>query len=157
MEDHAPTGPCIGCRAALRSDLGASRSRRCGRHHRGAPGATPTSALASSTPPGPTATAATPTPGGQTATATAIVEAPSPPAAVPVAVGGNHVCALPGDGTVICWGNLDVTQNEFGELGDGTATDPHAPAGDVWVQHVASLMRPVLRVATALISLLTAQ
>ena len=102
----------------------------------GAPGATPTSALTSSTPPGTTATAATPTPGGQTGTATAIVEAPSPPAAVPVAVGGKHVCALPGDGTVICWGNLDVTQNEFGELGDGTVTDPHAPAGDVWVQHV---------------------
>jgi alpha-tubulin suppressor-like RCC1 family protein len=40
-------------------------------------------------------------------------------------VSGEHACALPGDGTVQCWG-----LNYYGELGDGTQTDPSAPAGD---------------------------
>lgn len=49
-----------------------------------------------------------------------------------LAVGGNHTCALPGDGTVLCWG----ADNAFGQLGFGQVTDPHAPAGDVAVIHV---------------------
>ncbi len=65
-----------------------------------------------------------------------VAAAPSSVSPPPFTVGGRHVCALPGDGTVICWGNLADTQNEFGELGDGSTTDPNAPAGDVWVQHV---------------------
>ncbi len=47
-------------------------------------------------------------------------------ASSPLAVGGSHVCVLPGDGTVLCWGD-----NTFGQLGDGQVTDPNAPAGDV--------------------------
>lgn len=47
----------------------------------------------------------------------------------PMAVGGSHICALPGDGTVLCWGD-----NTLGQIGNGRVTDPHAPAGDVQVQ-----------------------
>jgi alpha-tubulin suppressor-like RCC1 family protein len=49
-------------------------------------------------------------------------------ASPPVAVGGTHTCVLPGDGTVMCWG--DTT---FGQLGDGRITpfDPNRPGGDV--------------------------
>lgn len=38
---------------------------------------------------------------------------------------GEHACALPGNGTVACWG-----LNYYGELGDGTRTDSSIPAGD---------------------------
>jgi alpha-tubulin suppressor-like RCC1 family protein len=36
--------------------------------------------------------------------------------------GGQHTCALPGDGTAKCWG-----LNDFGQLGDGTTTEHHTP------------------------------
>lgn len=65
-----------------------------------------------------------------------VAAAPSVLSSAPFAVGGRHVCALPGDGTVLCWGNLDQSQNEFGELGNGRVRDPEAPAGDVWVQQI---------------------
>lgn len=54
-------------------------------------------------------------------------------ASPPVAVGGSHFCALPGDGTVLCWGD-----NTFGQLGSGEVTDPTLPAGDVLVIHVVA-------------------
>jgi alpha-tubulin suppressor-like RCC1 family protein len=57
---------------------------------------------------------------------TGVVTAAPSAASSQVAVGGTHVCALPGDGTVICWGSL----NYFGELGDGFVSDPADPAGD---------------------------
>jgi alpha-tubulin suppressor-like RCC1 family protein len=47
-------------------------------------------------------------------------------ASPPVAVGGYHTCVLPGDGTVLCWGD-----DTSGQLGDGRITDPSAPGGDV--------------------------
>jgi alpha-tubulin suppressor-like RCC1 family protein len=40
-------------------------------------------------------------------------------------VSGEHACALPGDGTVRCWGF-----NYYGELGDGTKTASSVPASD---------------------------
>jgi alpha-tubulin suppressor-like RCC1 family protein len=40
-------------------------------------------------------------------------------------VSGEHACALPGDGTVRCWGF-----NYYGELGDGTKTASSVPAPD---------------------------
>jgi hypothetical protein len=40
----------------------------------------------------------------------------------PLAVGGQHACALAGDGTVMCWG-----LNFFGNLGDGTTVDATSP------------------------------
>lgn len=49
-------------------------------------------------------------------------------ASSPVSVGGRHTCALPGDGTVLCWGD-----NTDGQLGNGRVTDPGAPGGDVLV------------------------
>ncbi len=49
----------------------------------------------------------------------------------PLAVGGNHICVLPGDGTVVCWGD-----NTFGQVGNGEFLDPSAPAGDSLVQQV---------------------
>ncbi len=39
-----------------------------------------------------------------------------------LAVGVQHSCALPGDGTVVCWG-----LNYAGQLGDGTTTDSDTP------------------------------
>src|SRR6266550_2599316 len=59
------------------------------------------------------------------------VAAPNEASSPPIAVGGDHVCALPGDGTVLCWGG-----NTFGQLGNGSITDPNAPAGDVELQQI---------------------
>ena len=64
----------------------------------------------------------------QSATASAAASVSPTPAASSspqIAVSGEHACALPGDGTVKCWG-----LNYFGELGDGTRTASSVPAGD---------------------------
>ena len=63
---------------------------------------------------------------------------PTPSRPSPVAVGVSHACALPGDGTVRCWGAM----NTHGQLGDGTEFDPTAPIGD-------SFPRPVTVIADA--------
>lgn len=48
---------------------------------------------------------------------------PAPPAcSTHVAAGGGHSCAIREDGTAWCWG-----QNDFGQLGDTTATDSFVP------------------------------
>ena len=48
---------------------------------------------------------------------------PAPPAcSKAVATGGEHACAVRNDGTVWCWG-----ANDFGQLGDNTATDSEKP------------------------------
>ena len=48
---------------------------------------------------------------------------PAPPAcSTHVASGGGHSCAIKEDGTAWCWG-----QNDFGQLGDTTATDSTVP------------------------------
>ncbi len=77
----------------------------------------------------PASSAAPPASSAETSTSSAAPPAssasPSAASSPPIAVGGNHVCALPGDGTVKCWG-----YDYSGELGDGTQTDAHAPAGD---------------------------
>lgn len=51
------------------------------------------------------------------------VEVPGLAAAVDVAVGAAHSCAVLGDGTIVCWGS-----NDDGQLGDGTRIDHAAPA-----------------------------
>ena len=54
---------------------------------------------------------------------------PVPPAcAKDVSAGGSHSCAIRNDGTVWCWG-----RNDFGQLGDGTATDSDVPVEVVGV------------------------
>ena len=40
----------------------------------------------------------------------------------PITAGGYHTCAIPGDGSVSCWG-----YNGNGQLGDGTNTDRNTP------------------------------
>lgn len=48
---------------------------------------------------------------------------PAPPACSQgISAGGAHSCAVRGDGTVWCWG-----ANEFGQLGNGTATSTAEP------------------------------
>jgi alpha-tubulin suppressor-like RCC1 family protein len=41
---------------------------------------------------------------------------------VVLAAGGDHTCAVLGDGTVRCWG-----YNDAGQLGDGSTHDSLAP------------------------------
>jgi alpha-tubulin suppressor-like RCC1 family protein len=41
---------------------------------------------------------------------------------IALAAGNNHTCALTTGGGVHCWGS-----NQYGELGDGTTTERHAP------------------------------
>jgi alpha-tubulin suppressor-like RCC1 family protein len=48
-----------------------------------------------------------------------------------VAAGGVHTCALSESGAVMCWGN-----NQFGELGDGTTIDRHAPVALAWIPSI---------------------
>ena len=43
-------------------------------------------------------------------------------AAVAIAAGGDHTCAMVEDGSTYCWG-----YNYFGQLGDGTTTDRNYP------------------------------
>jgi alpha-tubulin suppressor-like RCC1 family protein len=43
-------------------------------------------------------------------------------AAVAIATGGGHTCAMVADGSTYCWG-----YNYFGQLGDGTTTDRNYP------------------------------
>jgi alpha-tubulin suppressor-like RCC1 family protein len=51
-----------------------------------------------------------------------LVQAPSGVTFQRVSAGGQHTCAVTVAGDVYCWG-----RNEFGRLGDGTATDRRAP------------------------------
>jgi alpha-tubulin suppressor-like RCC1 family protein len=53
--------------------------------------------------------------------ATTPVAVPGLSGVVQVSVGGSHVCALLGDGSVWCWGN-----NRFGQLGNGNSTGPES-------------------------------
>jgi alpha-tubulin suppressor-like RCC1 family protein len=54
---------------------------------------------------------------------------PVPPAcSKDLSAGGNHSCAIRNDGSVWCWG-----RNDFGQLGDGTATDRDVPVQVVGV------------------------
>ncbi len=69
----------------------------------------------------PGSTLAAPSAEGQTSSPTA----PNEVAAPPVAVGIYHACALPGDGTVKCWGD-----NSHGQLGNGVRTDSLTLPGD---------------------------
>src|SRR5437773_1950231 len=49
-------------------------------------------------------------------------EPPPPACSKQVATGSAHACAIRNDGTVWCWG-----RNDFGQLGDGNATDSTVP------------------------------
>jgi alpha-tubulin suppressor-like RCC1 family protein len=59
------------------------------------------------------------------ATATATTAESPPIPGLRLAIGASHACALPGDGTVTCWGGFGA--NYFGQLGDGTTTDSATP------------------------------
>jgi alpha-tubulin suppressor-like RCC1 family protein len=67
-------------------------------------------------------------------TAVDVVELDGPVTAL--AGGHSHTCALLGAGGVKCWGD-----NEFGQLGDGTTADKHAPV------EVAGLGGPAIAIA----------
>lgn len=54
--------------------------------------------------------------------------------AVQLTVQNTHVCALRGDGTVVCWGN-----NDHGQLGDGTTTTRNVPVAVVGLGPVTRL------------------
>jgi alpha-tubulin suppressor-like RCC1 family protein len=64
-------------------------------------------------------------PGAESQAAASTSASPPQNASPQIAVSGEHACALPGDGTVRCWG-----LNYFGELGDGTQTDINTAGGD---------------------------
>ena len=51
-----------------------------------------------------------------------------------IAAGSQHVLALLSDGTVWAWGN-----NAYGQLGDGTVTDRHAPVEVLGVSNVVAI------------------
>jgi alpha-tubulin suppressor-like RCC1 family protein len=55
---------------------------------------------------------------GETATPAAV---PSFAGVTAIAAGGDHTCALLGDGTIQCWGS-----NVHGQLGDGLSEETHA-------------------------------
>jgi alpha-tubulin suppressor-like RCC1 family protein len=57
-----------------------------------------------------------------------------PPAAVAIASGGDHSCALTGDGHVWCWG-----ANEVGQLGKGQASPSSAPAEVAGLGNVSAI------------------
>src|SRR5262245_3883349 len=53
-----------------------------------------------------------------------------------ISSGGLHTCGVASDGRAYCWG-----YNAFGQLGDGTTTDRHAPvavAGGLRFTHVSA-------------------
>src|SRR5512136_1021307 len=66
----------------------------------------------------------------RTSTATARPTIPTPTAAAeersavnPMALGGNHTCALTVPAGIVCWGN-----NRYGQLGNGTFLGGGVPA-----------------------------
>jgi alpha-tubulin suppressor-like RCC1 family protein len=61
-------------------------------------------------------------PGTDAGSDTGVDAAPRPGCAIALATGGEHTCALRSDHTVWCWGG-----NEYGQLGDGTATTALRP------------------------------
>ena len=60
---------------------------------------------------------------------------PVPPAcSKDVSTGGGHSCAVRDDGTVWCWG-----RNDFGQLGDGTATDSNVPVQAIGIANATKV------------------
>lgn len=60
----------------------------------------------------------------------------------PLAIGGSHACALPGDGSVRCWGG-----NFWGQLGDGTTSDSDIPVAVIDAEGSVSPLVDVVAVA----------
>ena len=59
---------------------------------------------------------------------------PPPEPIIAVAAGGDHSCALRGDGTVSCWG-----ENFTGALGDGTTTDSRVPVAVIGIANATAI------------------
>ncbi len=53
---------------------------------------------------------------------------------VAISAGGSHTCALLSDGNAQCWG-----ANASGQLGDGTTTERHNPAGVTGLSHAVAI------------------
>ena len=78
--------------------------------------------------------------GTTSATASPVDVVGLPNGAIAIAAGGGmHTCALTGVGGIVCWG-----ANPYGELGDGTTTDRHAPVA------VVGLSGPVTALAAGI-------